>query len=391
MKQSLVLGIALLFTLIACSHQEVAVRNPESETGPKKRGITVLFASNRQLEIEPCGCSLTPAGGIDREFNFVQSVKAEVGHPVIGFSAGNTFVPEAKDFQAKSLGFYQRKATYAVRGMNALDLKAVAPSANDFRLGVDNLRQLEKLSTFPWVLANVVDRKTKAPIFKESLSFKVGDDEYLVVGLTHEAEKPFANKQVQVLPPAQVLKDVLAQVKTRKFVIVLSNLSRKEWQEMGDVTSKVQLAMGSIEEDSNAVAWEQWSAGTLFVNPPNRGKFVGRLDLAWVEPIVGFYSPTFVEAAAFHKRSIELAQVEAKMMLGKKLSKKDKKLWTEKAAEADERLAHVTEVPTALAPGLAEATGSIVELSAKYQEPKNVSSEVLTSWQTELRSLAVKK
>ncbi|HNI27170.1 MAG TPA: hypothetical protein PLJ29_12475, partial [Leptospiraceae bacterium] len=44
----------------------------------------------------------------------------------------------------------------------------------------------------------------------------------------------------------------------------------------------------------SSASWEQWSAGTLFATPPNRTKYYARLDLAWVEPIVGFYNPSFV-------------------------------------------------------------------------------------------------
>lgn len=390
MRKTLGLFWAFLFILSACQSQETALRQPESES-PKKRGVTVLFSSNRQLEIEPCGCSLNPAGGIEREFNYFTAVKAEVGHPVIGLASGATFVPEAADFQPKSLGFYQKKAIYAVKGMNALELKALAPSADDFRLGVEYLKQLESKSTFPWVLANVVDKKTKQPVFKPTHSFKVGDDEYLVIGLTGPAQKVFANKNIQVLPAEEVLRGILSEVKTRKFVIVMSNLPRAEWQKMSALTSKIQLILGSTDADSTGAAWEQWTPGTLFANPPHRSQFMARLDLAWVEPITGFYGASFVEAAAFSRRALQMQITEANLILEKKLSKKEKKKWTDRATAASEKLGRLVEVPTALAPGLAEAKSQIHEIGNKYKDPQNPSSELLAQWQAELRELAIKK
>src|SRR5205823_6956181 len=108
----------LLF-LAACS--STSSRKEASLPATNSKKVSIVMTSSRFLEIEPCGCSIAPLGGVEREWTAMQKAKASAeGGQVLNFTAGTTFVPVEKSFDVKKKDFYVRKAAYLMEAMNAL-------------------------------------------------------------------------------------------------------------------------------------------------------------------------------------------------------------------------------------------------------------------------------
>lgn len=371
--------------VIACTHQETVQTSEPS--APLTRELTLLFHARRHLEIEPCGCSLDPLGGMEREWNYTQKVKAEKPS-ILSFAAGPTFVPEAKEFKPKSLGYYKKKAGYVARGLDRLGVQALSVSSNDLKLGLPLLKALEQGSSAKWLSANLVDKKTKKPLFTPSITMREGDDDYLIVGLTAQPETIYQSDEATVIPARQALASVLEEgLRSRKIVVVLSEIPAEEWSAMPELRDRVNLILGAGEDDVTSASWEQWSTKTLFVNPPGRTRSYARLDLRWVEPVIGFYGQSFADSRDMTQKGFEIAITEAELGLERKSSKKEKAKWTERRDRAKAALGGLAQIPTQMRPGLAETNGEVVELSKELEGVSEI-SDLINEWKTEINRVA---
>ncbi len=85
----------------------------------------------------------------------VRQQARQQGFPILTIDAGDIF-------QGTLVGTLS-KGKAVVEYMNMVGYDAVVPGNHDFDLGKDNLAELIKISRFPWVSANIYDKKTNRP------------------------------------------------------------------------------------------------------------------------------------------------------------------------------------------------------------------------------------
>lgn len=258
-----------------------------TETILGARQVAFLYQSNRQGEMEPCGCQSKPYGGIAREANAVQKVR-EDGRIVWYVDAGNTFSPPravvGPDHQ-------KRKARAIAKMLSTMKVDVVAPGPNDYYLGNDFLSDLRKESGLHFVSTNVESTKGEAIFERYFESEKQG---MKVVFLSLSPQKLLA-PGVVVRDPVETLEDWLPKVSSDRFVVLLSQLGSETDEKIASRFPGLKLIIGA--DDNLALEEPFWFGGkTLVLDPHRLGYQLGRLDLEWVKPFQGFYSPSNIAA-----------------------------------------------------------------------------------------------
>src|SRR4051812_13161923 len=86
-------AVAALFLFSGCSSGPRPLASVESS--PSKPRFSLSYVHAHYLELEPCGCSMAPLGGLAREYNVVNQWRRD--GDLIALSGGATFFPLYKD------------------------------------------------------------------------------------------------------------------------------------------------------------------------------------------------------------------------------------------------------------------------------------------------------
>jgi 2',3'-cyclic-nucleotide 2'-phosphodiesterase (5'-nucleotidase family) len=274
----------------------------------KKEGVlTLLYQSNRNGWLEPCGCHSKPYGGLDREANAVEAARA-TKRPILYVDAGNIFAAKVKE----PLPEVRRKrlAARAERLAGALDtlgLDVVSPGSGDLALGLPVLRAIALKSKFAWVSSNLWS-PAGTPIFSPYVVLERGGIRYAVLALTEPLPEAIAKSdELTVASPADALNRFLPEALSRAdIVILLSQLDARSNEKLSSAYPAVKIIVGA-DPDFAFDAPVYLNAGhTLLVDPVNNGFLLGRLDVDFKLPFIGFHSPEVAK-----KNQERLARLEA--------------------------------------------------------------------------------
>lgn len=131
------------------------------------------------------------------------------GHSLLLLSGGdiNTGVPES-DLQYAEPDF---------RGMSAIGYDAMALGNHEFDNPLDVLEQQEKWANFPFLSANILDKKTNKPLYKPYKIFKKNNLTIAVVGFTTTDTAKIANPQyigeLAFREPVTIAETLLPEIK----------------------------------------------------------------------------------------------------------------------------------------------------------------------------------
>ena len=142
----------------------------------------------------------------------------ETSENVLLLDGGNTLFgnrPLAQQTQGQAI----------VEGMNLLGYDAMVLGSEDFRLGLDVLRQRMAEAKFPILSANVVLRETEQLFATPYVIKEMGDHRVAIIGLTSQAAASTAGDAIAVLDPLESLGNVMDEVNEKAdVIIVLSHL-----------------------------------------------------------------------------------------------------------------------------------------------------------------------
>lgn len=388
MKIRSFLLLAVLVWLSGCASQDtqtnVAPTGSNAE-GPQK--FRLLFTAHRYLNLEPCGCSFKPLGGLDREWNATNGMKKD-GFETIKLTAGTTFVPSSESFKPKQVSNYAKKAQFMADGLKEMGVEIVSPGSEDLVLGAEVLKELENRSQIPFVSANLQSKKNGQLIFKPSVTITRGEKTFFVTGVSAAPAKAYASSEVTVRNPKESLKKVVASAPPDAMVIVLSNLATKDRESLLASVPKINLVLGGLPENSTNEV-EFVNEMTLYANPLDRGRGFARLDLQWDGPFDGFYneatSIAYAEVRALWQKKVNELQAE----MGQK---KKSQSWSSLNAEKQKYLGFLkktAKIPLAYSPGLIRVESDLTMLDEKFDAPKNPMSALIERYKDAVRTLAL--
>jgi len=233
------------------------------------KGFALIYTSNRQGEVEPCGCQVNQIGGLNRLQAFFDR---EPKMDPLFVDSGDTFF-SAYPVNPRRLKQETMRAHLIARTYKRLGLNFFTPGERDFAGGIDLLKNLEKESGAVFLAANLTDTAGKA-LFPAYKVIEKGGMKALVIGIADE--EAFARvTEVKALPAEPALKAILA--KERKAVdqvILLSHLGLKRDREVASYLGKAVIA-GSHSLDVLEPA--EIRSDSWMGQPKTEGQQIGRI------------------------------------------------------------------------------------------------------------------
>ena len=130
MKCRLIISVFLLsIFLLRCSSI------PTHQTFP----LQLVFTNYQHLELEPCGCSLGPSGGLHRQWNFLHLFKEK--SDVLYFVSGTSFVPLEGEGGKQGNAVLALKSRALLEAYQGLGVSALAINTPDLMRGQENLKK----------------------------------------------------------------------------------------------------------------------------------------------------------------------------------------------------------------------------------------------------------
>lgn len=187
-------------------------------------------------------------GGMAAYAGYVNRTRKEVedkGGVVLLFDCGNTYISNAESL------FFRGKAV--VEMMNLMGYQAAIPGNLDYNEGTDLLRQLAKLSTFPWV-TNHIFRKSDGRradflyphVILDIKGLKVG-----VTGITYDSFRHLMKTSripdLQIVPPETELRPSVDALKESgaELIVMLSHGHPQLMSKFLDVAPDIHVAVNS--------------------------------------------------------------------------------------------------------------------------------------------------
>jgi hypothetical protein len=239
-----------------------------------------------------------------------------------------------------------------IESHNAMGWTALGIGERELALGLDYLKDLEKMADFPFLSANIFDKETNKYVFEPYVVVKIGG---FRVGITSvlgtNVDFPAARQDalgVYVADPTMSLSAVVKELHTKSdFVIVLSHTGVADAKILAQKIDGIDLMIVGHSEDSNL--YEPITVdNTLITDVFARGKYIDRLDFDITKPtrpydflVEGTGGTSSYEHQQLIMRKqqlmVFLADIEAEKKKGKDVSMMEKVV-NEEMAQVEEKL-----------------------------------------------------
>lgn len=185
-------------------------------------------------------------GGLAKQLTLVKQARKEHKN-VLLLSAGdvNTGLPETDLFQGEP----------SFLGMNLMKFDAMAVGNHEFDHDLAMFKKQEDWADFPFLSANIYDKKTGQRVFEPFIIRRIGGLRVLIFGLTTEKTPEIANQKLvhdfEFRNPIDETKKILSEVKNQAdFIIAVTHLGYyPEESHESDGVGDILLAKANPEVD----------------------------------------------------------------------------------------------------------------------------------------------
>ncbi len=278
-RNKLVRGLAAvgLFALGSASSPPSRPPVPEDYFSERKPDLLLLTTSDGHGEIEPCGCSRVPKGGLARRAAFVDSMRA---------THGNVLVVEAGDFSLEPTALSEAKNLFVIEVMRRIGYDAINPGTRELKIGLDVLLPVARDCPVPFVSANLRDKNSGAPLFRESVVLKKGPWNIGVTGVTIPpvVDRPVCDSLgVSIADPREALGPVLEELRSKSdLVVLLAHMNDEDARALGkELAEQVDIVVVGVGAPGRDTVPEPGDA--LYVNAGDRGQAMGLVRIAMGE------------------------------------------------------------------------------------------------------------
>ena len=359
------MGARYLFVLgvFLASCSSTVPRHPDffwSES--EKESLTIFYTRDRKLELRPCGCTINPMGGIEREWKLLSDWKNKLKRSHhLAFAGGRTFLPEGAT--KNSLKGFRPATPFLARAYKKLGYSAIFPATEDFHYGWKHINSLQKASDLPWVTTNIHRKNTNEPAFREFVGFQYGKTKVVAISLMGPGK---------FLPEGFVVKDpreTLAKLMKKSYwdgatlLVVVTNLSRRQMDELVRDFPRINVVLGG--DKTNYLSMDQGNRNTVFLTTKDQGKQVGAVTVALRERFEELASNTARKPAlrrVFWQDRLE----EAKQGLKAAKGEKEKRDFLADIAYAKLKLAQYNELSEGTTPMGVPVTMALKSVTLDY-------------------------
>jgi len=218
-----------------------------------------------------CSCSDPQLGGFERRITFIRK-HVQTRRNALLLDAGNLFNCNSAHERLKS--------EFMVAALNTMGYDALALGPKDFTFGLDHLKRLQKKARFPFLCANLLDAKTRAPVFESFLLRGTTQATILVTGVISSNDAKFivdwtkdnaGNPTVELEEPVHALSQALAsQAMRASVVIVLAQMSLDEALALAEEVPRINLIILSDRNNNEDLT----HGGTIIASVGTKSKSV---------------------------------------------------------------------------------------------------------------------
>jgi 5'-nucleotidase/UDP-sugar diphosphatase len=180
-----------------------------------------------------------------------------------------------------------------ILAMNLMGYQAMAAGNHEFDYGLDHLRRLQQLATFPILCSNLAGKTTELPC-RPSAIVRVGDLSIGLLGLLgrHNFPDTFNRQVVKLLElrdPIETARQTAQQLRARgaELIIAITHQDTDEDLAMLNAVPEIDVIVGGhtpgfdgLRTRSSPAAQEDVTQPTaVFVKTHREGRTLGRLDL----------------------------------------------------------------------------------------------------------------
>jgi hypothetical protein len=143
--------------------------------------LRVFYNNDNFSYLEPCGCRVSPIGGMHRRWNAMVAYPQESR---LFLDAGNMLFKTTKAAEYLAPQWFEQ-AVGVIEAYNVLNADAATPGETDFALGVKKFEELANKANFPFVSANIYRKGSDKLFLRDSVMIQRLGKKIGVFGIFH--------------------------------------------------------------------------------------------------------------------------------------------------------------------------------------------------------------
>jgi hypothetical protein len=174
------------------------------------------------------------------------------------------------------------KADLFLQTYNLMGYDAFTPGEVDLSWGIAELKKMSQRAKFSFLLANLLDRQTKKPVFQPYRIREMGGVRVGLLGLLSErfaaSLSPGDKKAFVVSGPMEAARRVIEELKRKKCkaIIVVAHMDENEQRKLAETFREVYFIVSGHERGLKREPVEVRNAQILTAG--TRGEYVGQMD-----------------------------------------------------------------------------------------------------------------
>lgn len=370
-----------VFFLASCA-SKTTVQNVNQTT---TKEINVVATMSRFLNLEQCGCSFNPQGGLEWEWNkWTEWKKEGIKNPVF-VSGGHTFLfldphgPKLTDKEQFT------KASFLMEGLNQLDLKALGLTAVDYGFGVSRLEKLKAKANFPFVATNMKDNGKKLTV-----PYALVEKDGIPVAVFSLSTKPAKKlpKGVTWENPVEAFKRAKAMLPAGKkpLIVVLSDLTWEERTDLLATDKDINIMIGEQSTKNFSFAFIPLRKQTVFANPEYFGRAYARAQIKLNDSFDGFWIPDDEQVSVEERTRLSKFMGNMDREISNAQSELERKELEIKKADLQEQWLATEFLDNKNNPNAGVLTSSITSINKELDTGKNPMTQLVEKYHAEISS-----
>ena len=192
------------------------------------------------------------------------------------------------------------KADLIIRALNKMGCDVINVGYSDLAMGKDFLLERQKTANFPFISANLVDKKTGKPLFKPYVIKQINGLKVGIFGLITSKTRIYqVLGNVSVKQPIEAAGEAIKQLKGKCDIIVgLVHLETQEDVKLAQEVEGINFIINGYRKSPRFRPGKTKSTetsstkvnSTVILGSNNKGRYLGRLDITTVDDQFADYS-----------------------------------------------------------------------------------------------------
>jgi 5'-nucleotidase len=257
-------------------------RNPLIQAAPRVQ-FSIVYTNDVMREVEPCERFRNSLGGVAKKSTLISQIKKE-GEKILLLDTGNLIFRKPPQTETKRRDVPLR-VDLLVQSYNDMGYDVVNVGEKDLMMGLKFLSDLSQMAKFPFISANLADKKTQKEVFKpyvikEIVGLRIG-----IFGLLGDLFNPTPQENdpgLIILEPLSTSKALTKSLREHcDLIIVLSQMDESKDKKLARENREIDLILGGGGESKRAVI-ERVNKVPIYRLEP-RGGYSGRIDYSLVD------------------------------------------------------------------------------------------------------------